>query len=115
MCPNLNHVKRLTLFAMHSVKPNIPESEVTYINFLLEISDLVVVLTTNTLHDQDDYLFSDKVFIIKCQNIGLDFGLWYQFFEKHSSSLKNINEIKLINDSFYCLKTLKTIKNGPGT
>jgi lipopolysaccharide biosynthesis protein len=106
----LSNVKKLTLFAMHSNKINIPQSEITYINFLLDISDMVIVLTTNSLHELNQDLFSKKVKIISCKNLGRDFGLWQQFFNINPiRNLRNLEGLVLANDSCYCIRPLKEL------
>jgi lipopolysaccharide biosynthesis protein len=106
----LSNVKRLSLFAMHSSEKNVPENEVVYINFLLEISDIIIILTTNNCHEEDYHIFPPNVIILTCRNEGNDFGLWQQFFQEFSFlNFKNIEELILANDSCYCIRTLKKI------
>lgn len=97
---------------MHSTQKNIPDDTATYINFLSEISDHVVVLTTNAIHVNDATLFKSNVFILNFTNIGLDFGLWSQFINKYKAVLvDNVFLLTLIlaNDSCVCLQSLKPI------
>lgn len=54
-------------------------------------------------------MFSQKVIIIPLKNLGLDFGLWSQFFQIYSTYFKNLDELILVNDSCYCLNSLQSI------
>ena len=105
----LDGIKEIALFALHSKEINIPEDDVTYIHFLTEITQCVVVLTTNPLHLHDQDLFDSNVKIIAMSNRGLDFGLWSRFLIHYAKEMQQMHTLLLVNNSCSCIRSLKPI------
>jgi hypothetical protein len=108
---NFINSKTIALFAMHSEKKHIPENSVTYVNFLSEIFDIVIVLTTKECHLRDQSMFPKNIFIKFYPNGGLDFGLWSRALKEYNLEIGQFDSVCLVNDSCHCLKSLKPLND----